>query len=492
MIINDLIDLENGVKFPEKLTDAFIFWGFFMKTSHQSSPQRDLFREHLNQMINPAHPLVRMAKLIDWEQAEAITSHWFSDTTGRQAKSGRLIVGLFLLKQMKNVSDEELPALWVENPYWQYFCGEEYFQHEFPIHPTSMSKWRKKMTETDAEALLSLTITLALSSKTIKRSDMKRVNADTTVQEKAVEYPTDTRLCTKAIIQLGKLSKQHGVKLKQNYKFTAKKLHFKINNYHRAQQFKRAKKAQAKLKTCLGRLSRDITRQLEKQPKLTPVFQEFMKKTERLLTQSRTSKNKLYSLHAPEVECIAKGKLKKRYEFGVKASAIATQKNNFILGASALHGSPYDGHTLKPALDQVERLSGVRPKRCFVDNGYKGHAEEQTDIHIARKKRTYATRYLKRLMKQRNAIEALFGHAKRDTHLGRNYLKGQHGDKLNVLLSAVGYNLRMILRIIWLFLCCYLSGALMKIRRWVQKMIINVDNSQPKWFRSNQKTVFQG
>ena len=463
-----------------------------MKTSHQSSRQRDLFKEHLDQMINTSHPLVRMTKLIDWEQAEAITAHWFSDTTGRQAKSGRLIVGLFLLKQMKNVSDEELPALWVENPYWQYFCGEEYFQHAFPIHPTSMSKWRKKMTEANAEALLSLTIDLALTSKTIKRSDMKRVNADTTVQEKAVEYPTDTRLCTKAILQLGKLSKQHGVKLKQNYKFTAKKLHFKINNYHRAQQFKRAKKAQAKLKTCLGRLSRDIARQLEKQSRLIPVFQDVMNKTERLLAQSRASKNKLYSLHAPEVECIAKGKLKKRYEFGVKASAIATQNNNFILGACALPGSPYDGHTLKPALDQVERLSGIRPKHCFADNGYKGHAEEQTDIHIARKKRTYATRYLKKLMKQRNAIEALFGHAKRDTHLGRNYLKGQHGDKLNVLLSAVGYNLRMILRIIWLFLRCYLSETLMKTRKRVQKILLKVNNSRSEWCLPDKKGVFQG
>lgn len=428
-----------------------------MQTPAKMDPNDDLFREELLQMINQQHPLCLLSEKINWEKAETIVNSWFDKGLGRPAKSSRLIAGLFLLKQMKNVSDEDLPELWVENPYWQYFCGETYFQHEFPIHPTSMSKWRKKMSESDAQALLALTIELALNTETIKRSDMNRVNVDTTVQEKAIEFPTDSKLYYNAIQQLGKLSKASGLPIKQNYKFVSKQLRFKANNYRRAQQHKRAKKQESKLKTNLGRLYRDVQRQLEKQPHLASAFKALLERVERILLQTKQSKNKLYSLHAPEVECIAKGKLKKRYEFGVKVSVIATQESNIILGAQALHGNPYDGHTLKPALDQVEQLTGKRPHRCFADNAYKGHEETITLVHIARKKNTYATRYLKQLMRKRNAIEALFSHAKRDGQLGRNYLKGEHGDKLNALLSAVGYNLRMILNHLWLFLAYFLG-----------------------------------
>jgi IS5 family transposase len=205
-------------------------------------------------------------------------------------------------------------------------------------------------------------------------------------------------------------------------------------------------------------LVRDIQRKLEKRSDLNPFFNNLLEKSTRFLSQEKTSKNKLYSLHAEEVECITKGKANKRYEFGVKVSVISTQSSNFIVGAQALHGVPYDGHILKSALDQVEKLTGVRPNRCFTDNGYKGHDEIQTNVHIARKKRTYATRYLKQLMRQRNAIEALFSHANRDGQLKQNYLKGQHGDKLNAVLSAVGYNLRLILMKIRIF-CSILLDA---------------------------------
>lgn len=207
---------------------------------------------------------------------------------------------------------------------------------------------------------------------------------------------------------------------------------------------------------------RDVQRKLEQQSDLKPLFSDLLTKIERLLLQEKNSKNKLYSLHAQEVECIAKGKANKRYEFGVKVSVVATQTSHFIVGAKALHGTSYDGHTLKSALDQVESLTGIRPNHCFADNAYKGHAEEQTAVHVARKKRTYATNYLRRLMRQRNAIEALFSHAKRDGQLKRNYLKGKHGDKLNALLSAVGYNLRLILMRFKLFLLEFIWRFLFK------------------------------
>jgi len=422
-----------------------------MKPKQKSEPNTDLFREELAQMINLKHPLCTMSQQMDWNKADGIVRGWFDSEIGRPAKDTRLIAGLILLKQMFNVSDDDLPLRWVENPYWQYFCGEVYFQHDFPIHPTSMTKWRHRMKEEDAEALLSLTIDLGLKSKAVKRSDFKKVNIDTTVQEKAITYPTDSKLMQRAIQTIGKLCKEYDLPIKQNYKHVSKKLLFKINNYARAQQHKRKNKAIKKLKTSLGRLIRDVERQLEKQPNKRAYFETILQQGNQLLLQQKNSKNKLYSLHAPETECIAKGKINKHYEFGVKVSIVATQKSQFIIGTQALHGTPYDGHTLAGALNQAEQLTGLRPVDAFVDNGYKGHSETKTAVHVARKKRTYATRWLKQQMKSRNAIEALIGHSKRDGQLKRNYLKGKHGDKLNALLSAVGYNLRRIWAAILIF-----------------------------------------
>ena len=436
---------------------------FLMKSKIKKEHNADLFREELTQMINLDHPLCQLAEAIDWSIADDIVLSWFKDSGGCPVKSTRLIAGLFFLKQLFAVGDDDLPGRWVENPYWQYFCGEMYFQHEFPMHPTSMTKWRQRMSESDAERLLSLTVAVGLKTKTIKRSDLKRVNVDTTVQEKAVTYPTDAKLMQKAIQKLGKLCKETELPIKQNYKHVSRKALFKVNNYARAQQHQRKKKWVNKLKTYLGRLKRDIERQLDHHVELKPKFIQLLNQSDRLLQQKKETKNKLYSLHAPETECIAKGKMNKRYEFGVKVSVVATQKNNFIIGTQALHGTPYDGHTLVDALNQTEQIAGARPHHAFVDNGYKGHNETITDVHVARKKRTYATRWLKQLMKSRNAIEALFSHSKRDGQLKRNYLKGSHGDKLNALLSSVGYNLRLILGTIRLFFVQLLYAVLNEI-----------------------------
>ena len=284
----------------------------------------DLFREELAQMIDLEHALCILSEKIQWDEADQIVLSWFKESDGLPIKSTRLIAGLFFLKQMFNVSDDDLPGRWVENPYWQYFCGETYFQHDFPIHPTSMTKWRRRMTEESAERLLALTIDLGLKTKTIKKSDFNRVNIDTTVQEKAITYPTDSKLLQKMIEKLGKLCKETRLPIKQSYKHVSKKALFKANNYARAQQHKRKRKWINKLKTYCGRLTRDIERQLEKQPALVSHFSELLEQADQLLKQTKESKNKLYSLHAPETECIAKGKVNKRYEFGVKVSIVAT------------------------------------------------------------------------------------------------------------------------------------------------------------------------
>jgi transposase, IS5 family len=420
---------------------------------HDATP--DLFRAELRSILNLRHELCQMAELIDWQKFDDEFAQFFPSKTGNPATPTRLIVGLFYLKHAFNLSDEALIERWVENPYWQYFCGEQYLQHKFPVDPTSLVKWRKRLKEAGSEHLLEEMIRVGLKTETIQFKDLKKAIVDTTVQEKAITHPTDSKLYQKGRELLVELAKEHHLELRQSYCRVGKQALFKAGCYFRAQQMKRAKKQVKKLKTYLGCVYRDIKRQLAQRGELQPYFDELLGKVERLLNQQKNDKNKLYSLHAPEVECIAKGKSHKRYEFGVKVSLATTHKRNFIIGMQALPGNPYDGHTLQPVLDQVERLTGKRPDECYVDLGYRGHEEQITEIFIARTKLNNLTRTLRSALKRRNAIEPLIGHAKSDHHLGRNYLKGTLGDKINAILSGVGYNFRAILRklrLFWLYI----------------------------------------
>jgi len=277
------------------------------------------------------------------------------------------------------------------------------------------------------------------------------VVVDTTVQEKAITFPTDAKLQHRARVLLVKEAKKHKLELRQTYLRLGKEALFLGHRYAAAKQMKRARKQFKLVKRYLGCVYRDIQRQLKNQPESQKQFAELLQKAERLLTQKRDDKNKLYSLHAPEVECIGKWKAHKKYEFGVKTSIAITHKSNFVVGIKALPGNPYDGHTLKEALDQVEKITGVRPENGYVDLGYRKHGETQTNIHIARTKAAQRTYALRKDMKRRNAVEPVIGHLKSDGHLGRNYLKGSVGDKINALFSGIGHNLRLILRKLRLF-----------------------------------------
>lgn len=420
---------------------------------HEPTP--DLFRSELKNILNLRHELCVLAELIDWERLDEEIGKLFPSTTGCPALPTQLIMGLFYLKATYKTSDEAMPRCWIENPYWQYFCGEQYLQHEFPMDPSSLSQWRKRLKESDVEKLLAETIQVGLKTKVIKKRDIKIAVADTTVQEKAITFSTDSKLYQRGRELLVKEAEKHGIKLKQNYKRLAKKVFFQGNNYVRAKQMNRAQKEFRKLKVYLRRVKHQIQKHLENKPELQKYFSDLIEKVDRVLIQQKEDKNKLYSFHAPEVECIGKGKIDKRYEFGIKASLIAPLKKNFIVGAKALPNNPYDGHTLVEALDQVERLTGIRPDECVVDLGYRGHEETKTTIHITRHKKNKKTSRLRAMMRRRNSIEAIIGHSKNDCHLGGNYLKGSQGDKLNVLFSAIGFNLQAILRWLRFFLALY-------------------------------------
>jgi len=411
----------------------------------EETPQDDLFRMKLVNLLDLRHELCRLAKRIEWQRLAERFGELYAEA-GRPGVPVRLMAGLHYLKHAYGMSDEQVVKSWVENPYWQYFCGEEYFCHELPIDPSQMTRFRTRLGAAGCEQLLQLTIAAGVSTAAVQARSFRQITVDTTVQEKAVAFPTDARLYHKARVWLVRLARQSGIELRQSYTRKGKQALFMHNRYAAARQLRRARRELRRLKVYLGRVHRDLQRQLLAQSaRVQACFAELMARVARLLAQQRHDRGKLYSMHAPEVECIAKGKAHKKYEFGVKVSLAVTQRDNFIVGAQSLPGNRYDGHTLKDALGQVCRLTGTQPEHCFVDRGYQGHEVRSTSVHIPGQRRGI-TNVLRRAIKRRNAIEPIIAHVKQDGLLGRNYLKGENGDAMNVILAAAGHNLRIILR----------------------------------------------
>jgi IS5 family transposase len=424
-----------------------------LQENPKGSAQDDLFRSRLESIIDLRHELARLAHVIDWDALSGDFSHYYCPDNGRPGESIRLMAGLLFLKDAKGLSDEEVCAVWRENPYFQYFCGEEFFQHRLPVEPPSLSIFRKRIGEVGMERLLAETIRAGLLTGAVAAKDLEFVTVDTTVQEKAITFPTDTRLCHKARAELVKTAQKHGVLLRQSYIRKSKQALFLANKYAAARQMGRSRKHAKQVRNYLGRVMRDIERAIVREPSLDAAFTDDLKKARIIYAQAANPKaqEKLYSWHAPEVECIAKGKAHKKYEFGCKASLAATNKSNFIIGAKAHHGRPYDGHTLGPVLAQIARLTGVTPKEAHVDLGYRGHnLQEDTEIILSRAKRGVTPAKRKR-QKRRNALEPIIGHCKNDRKIGpRNWLQGTLGDQINAIAMAIGFNIRKILG--WIFL----------------------------------------
>jgi len=419
------------------------FFNMKPKKTPQKDRQRDLFRAALSSIIDTRHGLVKLAKVVQWDRLDEIFGSTYCADNGRPGVSTRLMVALHYLKYTHNLSDEDVVATWVENPYWQYFSGMQWFEHQLPINPSSMTRWRKRIGESGAEELLKETIEAGLKLKAIKAFQLKRVNVDTTVQEKEVRFPTDSRLYDRARQQLVNFAKERRIKLRQNYNRKSKQMLFRQSRYSHARQMKRARACTRKLRNYLGRVLRDIERNC---PKPDEQLQSLVDIGTRIYYQKRKDKNKVYSVHAPEVECISKGKAHKRYEFGCKVSVAATSKGGWFLGAMAVHGNPYDGHTLKDALSQVERL--IRePEHVFVDMGYRGHNYSgDTQIHVDKRRRGRTAKSMWRWMKRRAAVEPGIGHLKREHRMDRNRLKGIEGDRVNAILSAAGMNFSKLLK----------------------------------------------
>ena len=426
------------------------------KKRHDGPIQSEMLKVFLKDIVSDRHPLVQLADMVEWGVFEERLAPTFCDDNGRPGLPVRLMVGLHYLKYTYGLSDEAVVEGWIENPYWQYFCGGIFFEHGVPIDPSSMTRWRERLHSAGMEELLGETIRTGLRGGFIREAELKRVNVDTTVQEKDIRFPTDARLYDRMRERLVEAARVRGIELRQTYSRKGKMALRRQSGYARAQQFRRAQKQTRNLKTYLGRVVRDIERKAG--GAVDDDLRELLTLSYRLLEQERQDKNKLYSVHEPHVECISKGKIHKRYEFGCKVGIATSARENWAVASLAFHGNLYDGHTLKQTLEQVERVTGFHPRQAACDLGYRGHNYEgDCSILIANRFRRSVPASIKRWWKRRSAIEPVIGHLKHEHSMERNSLKGKAGDVINALLSACGYNIRKLLRAIARFFALIIS-----------------------------------
>ncbi len=478
----------------------------------------DFFRSRLDQMINLEHPLAVLAVKMPWDQIEQSLSSVFEhkhrqgqslvsdglfgpnlkvvgqgvSQAGRPRLPIRLMVSLLYLKHAYNVSDQELVERWAENVQWQYFSGMQYYQPVFPCDPAQITRFRQHLGEAGVEELLKATIDAAVKMKAIRPGEFERVIVDSTVSEKATAYPTDNRLLEVARHQLVKAANAVGIKFKQTYAAEGKTLRRKAAGYAHAKQFKRLKRTLKRQRTIVGIVIRETQRKLER---LKPAASSLLDKlnnlihqAQRLVDQRPKDKNKLYALHAPEVECIGKGKARQPYEFGVKAGFVVTHKKGLIVGAQTFPGNPFDGHTLAEQLEQTRQLvssHGTAPKQVYVDLGYRGVDQANPDVQIIHRGRYKSmSKSERKRLKRRQAIEPTIGHLKADHGMRRCWLKGAQGDALHVMLCAAGFNLKWLLRAIarlGLFAPIFLYVFVRHLFGSTQKLSMLMNNHTPKF-----------
>ncbi|WP_159347817.1 IS5 family transposase [Roseomonas harenae] len=435
---------------------------------HRSRPaeQDDLLRPRLVDMIDGRHELVRLAALMDWGWFEREWAGFFPAQEGRPATDPRLVAGLMYLQHAYGLSDEAVLARWVENPYFQHFTGEVFFQHRAPIHPSSLSRWRGRIGEEGVEWLLTKTIEAGRASGALSERSLAEIAVDTTVMEKAIAHLTDSRLYEKARRSLVALAGRAGITLRQNYNRLAPRLAARAGRHAHARQFRRMRKVLRTLKGYTGRVLRDIGRKIGAVPdeRLRTRIEQRMALVTRLLRQTPKAPNKIYALHEPEVDCISKGKARIRYEFGTKVSIATTLAGGFVVGMRSMPGNPYDGHTLPDTLQQVETLTGQLPSLAVVDRGYRGHGVQGTRVLISGTRRGLTPR-LTRLLRRRSAIEPEIGHMKTDGRLARCALRGTLGDALYAVLCGCGHNIRKILAHLRALLAALIASLIQAIDR---------------------------
>lgn len=401
-----------------------------------------IFEVALESFIDMNQELVLLSRQIDWAEVESEFAEYYCADNGRPSVPIRTMVGMMLLKSIYNLSDEGVVARWVENPYMQYFTGEKVFQKRPPMNPIDMTKFRKRIGEKGAEKIFKLS--LMVNAKEITAKEMKQVMIDSTVQEKNITFPTDAKLYRKIVARVLKVSKREGIDLRRTYTREMKALKLKVRFMNHPTRMKEGRKSVKRMRTIARAMVNDMARKMD-------AFQlrQYGKDIElylRVINQERSDKNKVYSLHEPEVECISKGKEHKKYEFGNK-SAIAKTGSGLIVSALAFRGNPYDGHTLSAHWEQIRRLTGYTPEEMLTDRGYRGRKTVgDTEISIPTAGSSgwsyYQKQKARNKFRKRAGIEPVIGHLKSDHRMMRNYLKGTLGDAINTLMAAAAYNMR--------------------------------------------------
>ena len=439
----------------------------------------DFFRSRIDAMINLNDPLAVLATRLPWNQIEAAVAAKFEhqnrageilkaqdmfgatetlvdagrSNAGRPKLPIRLMASLLYLKHSFNLSDEELVVRWSENVVWQFFSGMAYYEHRLPCDATQIGRFRRDLGEDGLELLLKATIDTAVAIDAVKPKDLERVIVDSTVQEKAIAHPVDSRLLEIARHKVVSAAKRAGIQLKQTFAKEGKELRRKAGGYAHAKQLRRLRRVLKRQRTILGIVIREVQRKLPKSSTdnvlaLTSL-NTWLERAERVRTQQRSDKNKLYALHAPEVECIGKGKARKPYEFGVKSAVVVSHEHGLMVGARTFPGNPYDGHILSAVLEQATNLMqdlGVKLKHVVADLGFRGVDADNPDkqiIHRGKFKSLSAQQ--KAWLRRRQAVEPAIGHLKSDHRMDRCWLQGSLGDALHTLGCAAGYNLRWLL-----------------------------------------------
>jgi transposase, IS5 family len=413
--------------------------------------QTSLFGADLMWQLDPQDPLLRLAEVIPWSEFDESFAAHYSATQGRPSIPIRRMVGLLILKQLENLSDEQLVVQYKRNPYYQAFCGASSFERELPCDATELVHFRKRIGTTGVEKIFQMSVWLHGSA-----AEEAEVHIDTTVQEKNITYPTDSKLAIKIINRLNKLAKQHGVKQRRTYVKEVKGLRLACRHFRHVKKRSKARKALKRLRTIAGALLRELQRSLSA-PALAQEAERFALYA-RVLTQQKTDKNKVYSLHEPQVYCVAKGKDHKPYEYGAKASVASTAQRGIILAAVNHEENVYDSHTLPGVLNAAQQVREKPIQRAICDRGYRGVSQVgETEIVLPKPPLKRDTRYQRdqkrRRCRRRAAIEPLIGHLKSDFRLARNYLKGSVGDDINLLMAATAWNLKKWLKhFFWLFI----------------------------------------
>jgi IS5 family transposase len=428
-----------------------------------------MFKSTLKQIINPKHTLVLLADEMPWNEYEEKFKNLYSNT-GMPAKPIRLMAGLLILKQLKGLSDETVVKEWVQNPYFQYFCGESEFQWEVPCDPSDLVHFRNRIGGDGMEKILEVSIKIQPARD--KKRAMKFVALDTTAQEKNITYPTDVKLRKKIIEQCRIIANKEGVELRQSYTRTLKRLMLMQRFAHHSKNYHKAQKAKRKMKTIAGRLVRELKRKLPADR--LPQYQGQLDLYQRVLDQKKLDKRKIYSLHEPQVACIAKGKVAKKFEFGSKVSVAMSKEENMVLAVVNYPSNIYDGKTVEDTLKKVEQMTGRKVKAAIVDRGYKTRKViNGTQIikpePLSSGSTTYQKRKMRKYFRRRAAIEPVISHMKSQYGLGRNYLKGEKGDVVNAILAGAAFNFKR-----------WLNWKLQEVSGFIQKWILWMTHSDIK------------